>query len=487
VNVLFTSVEAAPFAKAGGMADVVGSLPAALRKMGIDARVLMPGGGFIEHLKWDIKFLFSFPFSHRGGVSDVKIYTTVYGGVPFYFVQAWPYIGGEKTVYQEVSADYPRFIFFSQVVQAVALQLQEREGFFPDILHAHDWHTGIVPFLLAASQWMREWKPVGSLLTIHNMGYQGDWAGPFLHNAGIPPRWHLELNWMGKAENLMAIGVAYADFVTTVSPRYATEIQHPEFGYGLQGLVRHRLADVRGILNGIDMDYWDPATDRLLAQNFDLESLETLRPANKTALQQRLHLPERPDVPVVGLVSRLTDQKGIDLLMPAIDAALATMDIQFVALGSGDDKYERALWRLAQRYPQKASYMNGYAEDLAHQIYAGADLFLMPSHFEPCGTSQMLSMRYGCLPLVRETGGLADTVENYDNGDGEVGTGFTFLWEQPEALYNTLRWAIETYTNKPAAWQRMAQRSMLIDFSWDRSARQYADLYDQTRARHASK
>jgi starch synthase len=484
VNVLFTSVEAAPFAKVGGMADVVGSLPAALRRLGVDARVVMPGTGSIPHQKYNITHRFGFKFAHRGGVSEVQVYGTEWKGVPVYFVQAWPYLGQERSVYQDVSQDYPRFIFFSQVVQAVAWQLREREGWFPDVLHAHDWHTGLVPFLLTASRWQADWRGVGSLMTLHNMAYQGDWAGSFLYNAGIPPRLD-PLLWQGnKDNNLLAMGILYADYVTTVSPRYAIEIQYPENAFGLDHLVRARLPDLRGILNGIDVEDWNPATDRVIAQNYDVDTVELHRPANKAALQQRLGLPVRPEVPLLGVVSRLTGQKGIDLLIPAVRGLLSTHDVQFVALGSGEDALEYGLWGVQNDFGGRARFVNTYSDDLAHLIYAGSDIFLMPSRFEPCGTSQMFAMRYGSLPLVRETGGLADTVQNYDDGAGDSGTGFTFLWSEPYPLYNTMRWAVETYFTRKEAWRRMVRRAMLRDFSWDTSARHYVDLYHQAAARH---
>jgi len=483
VNVLFTSVEAAPFAKVGGMADVVGSLPAALRKLGVDARLIMPGTGTISHQKYNINYQFSFPFQHRWGTTNAHVFYAEHKGVPVYFVQAWPYIGQERSVYQEMAQDYPRFIFFSQLTLAVAWQLKQREGWFPDVLHAHDWHTGLVPFLLTAARWQEEWKPVGSIITLHNMAYQGDWAGNFLFNAGVPPR--LEpLLWNGKDNNLLALGIAYADYVTTVSPRYAIEIQYPENAFKLEGLIRARLPDLRGILNGIDMDEWDPATDKVITQNYDADTFEVKRPANKAALQQRLGLPVRPDVPLLGVVSRLTGQKGIDLMLPAVRGLLSSHDAQFVALGSGEDALEYGLWAIQNDFNDRARFVNTYSEDIAHLIYAGSDMFLMPSRFEPCGTSQMFAMRYGSLPVVRETGGLADTVQNYDNGAADYGTGFMFLSSEPYPLYNTMRWAVETYHNRKGAWHRMIQRAMRVDFSWDVSARQYADLYEEAAARH---
>jgi starch synthase len=477
MRVLFVSAEVAPFAKVGGLADVVGSLPAALRQSGIDARVIMPGYGQIPHDKYHISRLFSFSFPHRNGVSQVDVYTCVYQGVPIYFVQAAPYIGQERTVYTDWNWDVPRFIFFNQVAMATAWQLQERIGWLPDVFHAHDWHTGLLPFLVADSRWKEEWRHTASVMTIHNIAYQGNNTSGYLWGAGIMARNHHLLRQFSLQDNLLGIGSAYCDIVTTVSPTYADEIQYPYAGYELAGLMRARAGDLRGILNGIDVNLWNPETDPHLIARYNAESFEEQRIINKRHLQSYCRLPIRDDVPVIGMVSRLTQQKGLDLALPALHQLLGETEVQFVVLGTGDTDIERELGWLALRYSDKARAFIMFDAALGQHIYSGCDIFLMPSHFEPCGIGQMLAMRYGALPVVRATGGLADTVINYDDGDADAGTGFVFEWEEAGAVLNTMRWALETYYDRPKAWRRMQRRAMQQDFSWTISAQQYIDVY----------
>lgn len=478
MNVLFTTAEAYPFAKVGGMADVLGSLPIALRRSGeVDARVVMPGYGFINHAAHNISHLFSFTFSHREGSSNIDVYTTVTDGVPFYFLQGWPYFGDDTTVYTEWSWDAPRFIFFNQAVMAFAWELQQRIGWFPDVIHVNDWHTGLLPFLIAENRHTSQWTGVRTVLSIHNLAYQGDHMGGWLWKAGVAGRHHPDLVYQDLTDNMLAIAIAYSDIITTVSARYAIEIQYPYMGYGLDSLIRTRVADLYGILNGIDTDTWNPATDSLLAANYDVKNFHEKRPINKRHLQEKAGLPVRDNVPLIGIVSRLVWQKGIDLALPALRRLLLDTDAQFIALGTGEPELEMGLSKLAQDFNWRARVFLQYDNTIAQHIYAGADMFLMPSHFEPCGMGQMLAMRYGTLPVVRETGGLADTVENYDNGAGEHGTGFIFSWEEPEALLGTLRWAIRTYHNHKDAWVRMQRRAMRRDFSWQQSAQKYIDLY----------
>lgn len=486
MNILFISAEAVPFAKVGGLADVVGSLPAALRKLNddVDARVILPGYGFIEHYKYHISHLFSFPFEHRNGTSDVHLFTCIYDGVPYYFIQAWPYFGMDSSVYTDWNWDMPRFIFFNQVVMAAMWALGERIGWLPDVVHANDWHTGLIPFLVADNRWKREWSHVGSVMTIHNIAYQGNHAGRFLYEAGIAGRNHADLVYNNLTDNLLAIGIAYSDIVTTVSPRYAQEIQYPYAGYELAGLIRQRRNDLYGILNGLDTDLWNPETDPALVSNYNANNFETKRAANKRHLQSFARLPIRDDVPLVGLVSRLARQKGLDLAIPALRQLALYEDFQFVALGTGEPDLEHDLWRLGKDFHWKVTSYLQFDAVLAQHIYAGCDIFLMPSHFEPCGMGQMMAMRYGALPLVRETGGLADTVINYDNGPADRGTGFVFLWEEPQAVEGTLRWAFDTYRNRPQAWKRMQKRGMETDFSWGKSAREYVNVYRTIINRH---
>lgn len=477
LNVLFASAEAAPFAKVGGMADVVGSLPAALRRLGVDARVIMPYYGFINPDKYGIQFAFDFWFPRKTGAVLTRVYRAEVDGVPFYLVRGWPYFGDESSTYTEWGWDVPRFLYLSQVCMAVAWELRGREGWFPDVYHVNDWHTGLIPFLLSLSRGDSAWAGVGSILSIHNMAYQGEHVGGWMFELGIPGRNQPDLVYQDKTDNLMGIALAYSDIITTVSPRYAIEIQYPYMGYGLDGLVRTRIDDLYGILNGLDVEMWNPATDKLLVSNFDADNFVSRRGPNKAQLQQDSGLPVREDAPIIGVVSRLVKQKGFDIAIPALRHLLAESDVQCVVLGSGEPELEYAFSRLGADFPGKARVFHGYNALIAQRIYAGSDIFLMPSHFEPCGIGQMIAMRYGSLPLVRETGGLADTVENYDNGPADRGTGFVFNWEQPNAVLNTLRWALDVFRHRPEAWRRMQQRAMQRDFSWDSSAAAYIDVY----------
>lgn len=483
MNILLASAEAVPFAKVGGMADVVGSLPLALRQLGIDARVILPGYGFIEHDKHNISHLFTFAFTHRMGTSTVQVYTCVHHGVPFFFVQAWPFFGNDGSVYTEWNWDVPRFIFFNQAVMATLWELRQRLGWLPDVLHVNDWHSGLLPFLLAENRWQQAWAQVATVLSIHNIAYQGDHAGRFLWDAGIPERRHTDLAAQHLTDNLLAIAIAYADRISTVSPRYAIEIQYPDAGYELAGLIQTRAPDLRGILNGLDTEMWDPVTDDRLVSNYDAEHVDTQRLPNKRHLQSLAHLPIRDEVPVIGMVTRLTRQKGLDMALPALRQLMLDTDVQVVLLGAGEAELEYQCWQLGREFHWKAAAFLQFDAALAQHIYAGSDLFLMPSHFEPCGMGQMMAMRYGSLPVVRETGGLADTVENFDNHAAEFGTGFVFQWETAEAVLGTLRWAIDTYCRRPQAWKRMQKRAMLKDVSWQKSAQAYANLYRQSLAK----
>lgn len=458
MKVLFASAEVTPFAKVGGLGDVVGSLPKALRKQGVDARILMPLYGFINRGQYNINYAFSLQLPKRDGVAEVHVSYAVYDGVPVYFMSSWPFFGEGSYLYTDWEWDVTRYVFFGQAIPAVMWQLGqgagEHEAWFADILHVHDWHTALAPFLInEAALTEPRWAEVGSVLTIHNMGYQGEYASKFLFEAGIPPRTHPDLLWQGKGDNLLGIGLAYSDMITAVSPRYAVELLYSRFGEGLEGLIRARndQGDVYGILNGIDTERNDPQTDRALPNNFSVDNFVGQRLKNKTALQAEIGLPVDPNVPLVGMVSRLVDQKGIDLAIPALRQLLADTEVQFVALGTGDRAIEHELWQLSAAYSNKARAFLRFDAGLSQRIYGACDIFLMPSRYEPCGIGQMVAMRYGALPIVRETGGLADTVQNYDDGAADYGTGFVFLWENTEAVLNTLRWSVWAWYNRPIA------------------------------------
>ncbi len=483
MKVLLTGAEAVPFAKVGGLADVLGSLPVALRKLGLDARVMLPGYGFINHLEYAIEPLFSFDFPHRLGSNEVRVYTCFYDGTPYYLLQSPPYFGLEGEVYSQWQWDMERFIYLNQALMATLWRLGEEIGWFPETLHVNDWHTSLLPFLVRSNSDVSQWASLATALSIHNIAYQGNHAGGFLFQAGIDGRDQADLVSAGLSDNLLGIGIAYSDMISTVSPRYAEEIKYPYAGYELAPLISKRSADLRGILNGLDMDLWNPARDPCLFQNFDVRDFEEKRPPNKGHLQSFARLPVAPDVPLIGIVSRLAAQKGFDMALPALRQLLGQRDLQLVLLGTGESELEYAFWQLDQDFPDQARAFLQFDGALAQQIYAGCDLFLMPSHFEPCGMGQMMAMRYGALPLARETGGLADTVKNYDNGAADTGTGFVFHWQEVSALRGTLEWALDVYHQNPSAWRRMQKRGMSMDFSWEKSAGEYIELYNLARSK----
>ena len=480
MRVLLASAEAVPFAKVGGLADVAGSLPAALRRGGVDARVIIPGYGFIDHLEYRIEPLLSFDFHHRMGSNEVKLFHCQYDGLTFYLLQSPPYFGLEGDVYSHWNWDMERFIYLNQALMAALSHLDERGGWLPDVLHVNDWHTSLLPFLLH-DHGDDQWQALATVISIHNVAYQGKDAGGFLWRAGIHGRHQPDLVDLGLTDNLLGIGIAYSDMVSTVSPRYAVEIQYPYAGYELAPLISRRAEDMRGILNGLDVERWDPNCDPTLVAKFNADNFAELRPLNKRHLQSFSRLPLRSNVPLVGIVSRLAAQKGFDLALPALRNILARRDMQLVVLGTGEAHLERAFWQLDQDFGDKVRAFLQFDGALAQQIYAGCDIFLMPSHFEPCGMGQMMAMRYGALPLVRETGGLADTVINYDNSDADSGTGFVFHWQEPQAVEGTLDWALDVYAGRPDAWRRMQERGMRADFSWTKSAKEYIALYEQAR------
>jgi starch synthase len=346
------------------------------------------------------------------------------------------------------------------------------------VLHVHDWHTALIPFLLHEARFSPGWENVASVLTIHNMGYQGWEAGGWLWLAGVPGRPDPDLVYQDKTDNLLGIGIAYAHKLNTVSPRHAIELHYPRFGEGLEGLIWARDGDFVGILNGLDIDRYNPAADPDILHHFDVSNFRTERVKNKLALQSELGLESSAHTPLIGLVTRLVEQKGMDFAAPGLRRLLAETEAQLVVLGTGKAEIEKELNRLEWDFGWKARIIIGYDARLAQRIYAGVDLLLVPSRYEPCGLTQMMAMRYGALPVVRETGGLADTVQNYDNGPGDYGTGFLFSWEEPDAVRHTLRWAIETYRFRRHAFERMQERAMKMNWTWDKPTGQYLTLYE---------
>jgi len=472
MRILMVASEAAPFAKSGGLADVVGALPRALARLGHRVDVVMPlyrgikAGASIARLTVPL----------GGQVAEASVCSVSDEGNRTLFVDHPGYFDRDY-LYGAVGHDYPdnpeRFAFLCRA----ALEWTASSGEQYDILHGHDWQAGLVPVLQreVASPSLRG---IPFVFTIHNLAYQGIFDASWLPRLGLGWEW-MNINALEfwNRISLLKGGIVFSRMITTVSPRYAQEIQTPEYGFGFDGILRNRSDDLVGILNGIDYDQWDPRRDPHLREPFDAGHLEGKQAARR-ALLEEFGLPPDPQGtrPIVGMISRLVDQKGFDLLAELSDE-LPRVNASFVLLGSGERRYEDLWLALASRHPDRVGARIGFDEPLAHRIEAGADLFLMPSRFEPCGLNQMYSLRYGTPPVVRATGGLYDTVKNFDERAG-TGTGFTFEKYSSQALLSTLRWALQTYANR-AAWRRIQAAGMQEDYSWDASARQYAKVYER--------
>ena len=467
MKVLFVAAEGAPFAKTGGLGDVIGALPKSLVKDGNEVAVILPYYNMIAAKFGDQMEDLGYFYTKLGWRWQyVGMKKTTHEGVDFYFVDNEQYFN-RGTVYGEWD-DGERFAYF----QLAALELMEKIDFIPDVLHVHDYHTAMIPFLLKEKyHWIK-------VFTIHNIEFQGQFDSGMLGDLfGVgyeryedgTLRWNNCLNWMKAA-------VLYADRVTTVSPSYAEEIKTPEFGKGLDQIMRMESGKLSGIVNGIDTDLLDPETDTHIPYHFSVKDLSG-KAKDKAALQERVGLPVRKDVPLIGMVSRLTDQKGFDLVVNELHNILQH-DVQVVLLGTGYGDYEHSFSWFGQAYPQKMSANITFNLELAQQIYAGCDIFLMPSAFEPCGLSQMMSMRYGTLPVVSEVGGLRDTVEPYNAVTGE-GTGFSFGNFSGYWMVQTLEKALDLYEDDPKAWRKLQDNAMTRDFSWDTASLAYVDLYKQ--------
>ena len=476
-KILFVTSEAHPLIKTGGLADVSGSLPKALAELGQDVRLIIPKYQALKlagetclsaSLRVDNRLVKLFEMTMPD--SGTKVLLVDY---PEFFDRPGnPYVDAAGNPWAD-NAD--RFALFCRIAVEVAM---DRAGldWQPDIVHCNDWQSGLVPALLSL-----ESKRPDSVFTIHNLAYQGLFPAESIHRLNVPGQlWHpagLEFHQM---LSFIKGGLVYADHITTVSPTYALEIQTPAYGYGLEGLLEHREADLTGIINGIDLAHWDPANDPLITQAYQAASLAQKR-GNKAALQQQLGLPVANDVPLFGLIGRLVDQKGIDLVIDCLPEMMA-MSIQFVLLGAGEKEYEQRLQNLAHLYPDKMAVTIGYSEPLAHLIEAGSDVFLMPSRFEPCGLNQMYSQRYGTLPIVRKTGGLADTVVDalpHTIAD-KTATGFVFNEAHASSLLEAAKRALILFTDKKA-WAKIQANGMKVDFSWRHSAEQYLKLYRSLR------
>jgi starch synthase len=484
MRILFVASECTPFAKTGGLADVIGALPKFIAQLGHEVDVLLPRyrSSSLDTLSLVVPSLSIQLGSRLRFCSIWRSEKSPAPGAMIYFVDCPEYFDRDN-LYGDKQGDYgdnaERFALLSRA----ALEFSKRSSTAPDVIHCHDWQTALIPVLLK-SEYSHDWffAKTATVFTIHNMGYQGLFEPWVVESAGLPrSSFHVGgVEFFGKA-NYLKGGIAYSDAVTTVSPKYSQEIQTPEFGCGLDGVVRSRKADVHGILNGVDYSEWSPAVDPHIAKNYSSETLEGKREC-KRALLRALKLPEKLERPVIGIISRLADQKGFDLITEGIEPLLA-MNPVFVVLGSGEHKYESLLHRIASVHHKQFSVRLVFDDALAHQIEAGADIFLMPSRYEPCGLNQIYSLKYGTVPVVRATGGLDDTVEQFNPSTGQ-GSGFKFREYTPAALVGAVREALETY-QKRDLWRRLMRNGMAKDFSWNVSARQYVQLYEGVLARKA--
>jgi starch synthase len=474
LRVLHIASECAPFAKTGGLGDVVGALPIAQRELGIDARVVLP---LYRGIDWNAqeRLPHALIVPAPGGAEYGAVRRgELAGGAPVYFLEHDRYFD-RNGIYGDEHGDFGDNVARFSFLCRGAFEIARAEGFAPDIIHAHDWQTALAPMYVDTTEWGTPLHGAGTILTIHNMGYQGAFAPEALRSTGLG--WEhfrdAELEHFGTL-NLLKGGLVHANRITAVSPTYARQIQTPEFGAGLDGVVRARSHDLVGILNGIDQRVWNPSTDRHLDARFDSRDLSG-KAICKAALQREAGLPAREHVPLFAVITRLTGQKGIDILVSILPSIL-TWDIQLVMLGTGDPSLERAFEAAGQHYPDKVRAFLRFDDRLAHRIEAGADFFLMPSRYEPCGMNQMYSLRYGTLPIVHATGGLADTVWNFDERTGD-GTGFSFRDLVPRALSDSIARATWTYFHRPEDVDRMRRRGMEQPFGWDRAAESYRDVY----------
>ena len=475
-KLLFVASEAVPFVKTGGLADVVGSLPKNFNRNEFDCRVILPK---YRCMKWEyvqkLEYITHFYMKLNWRSQYVGLFKLQHEGITYYFIDNEYYFGGDRPYSGDTKRDIEVFAFFSRAVLSVLPTL----GFRPDIIHCHDWQTGLVPvYLNDCFQQGDFYRGIKTVMTIHNLKFQGVWDIKTVRDlVGLSDYYFTsdKLKVYDDA-NLLKGGIVYADRVTTVSETYAEEIKTPFFGEKLDGLMRARSNCLSGIVNGIDYDVYNPETDRYIYQQYNIDNFRKEKAKNKVALQRDFGLEVDSHKMMIGIVSRLTSQKGFDLINYVMDE-MCHDNIQIFVLGTGDSNYENSFRYFDWKYGNKVSAQIYYSEELSHKIYAACDAFLMPSLFEPCGLSQLMALRYGTLPIVRETGGLKDTVIPYNEFEG-TGTGFSFKNYNAHEMLAIVRYAERIYYDRKREWNKMVDRAMMADFSWSVSARKYEALYN---------
>ncbi len=470
IKVLFLAAEAEPFVKIGGLADVAGALPLALRRLpaqvtngiALDVRLVLPLHKAIRAESATLHTVTDFPVFRRGRNMIAQLFMLPLSGMPVYFINGEPLSSSASVYSMNPSQDRDKFAFFS----LAALEMTRHLKWQPDIIHANDWHTSLALYAVRSGHTDARLARTRTLMTLHNLPYMGGEAADTLNAYGLLPLSEPVLPLWARTQPL-PLGLWAADSIVPVSPTYSREILTSEFGCGLETYLSGRLGSIRGILNGLDTASWDPEKDKTLPANFTAENLST-RAENKAALQKRLELPEDPKVPILAMIGRIDMQKGVDIALDAL-RQLGEIPWQFVVLGTGDPKLENYLIQLQSSYPDRVRLAIRYDAPLGRLIYAGADMFLMPSRYEPCGLAQMIAMRYGSVPVVRATGGLKDTVH-----DGS--TGFMFPSAEPKSMLEALQRALYLFTF-PEKWSEIQHNAMKEDFSWQHSACQYAEVY----------
>jgi starch synthase len=472
LKVLFVASESVPFIKTGGLGDVIGSLPKTLKQKKNDVRVIIPlYRSIVDKYSEDLKYITDLSVQVSWRTLYCGVFELEHEGVKFYFIDNQQYFNRDDAYGYDDDLD--RFAFFSKA----ALEILPKIKYKPDIIHAHDWHASLVPFFLKVFYSQDPfYSKIKTVFTIHNLHYQGVFGKEKLGDViGVGEDYfHADaLEYHGDI-NCMKAGIMFSDQITTVSETYSNEIKSPYFGEGLEGVLNKRADDLKGIINGIDYELYNPETDKNIPQNFDVKTFGD-KEINKVKLQRELGLEVDSNIPMVAVISRLVEAKGVDLILHVMEELLHTRNFQMVILGSGERRYEDSFRYMENNYKKKVVSYIGFRVDLSHRIYGAADMLLMPSRFEPCGLSQLIALRYGTVPIVRETGGLNDTVFSYSE-ENTKGNGFTFTNYNAHDFMNVIRTALDYYEDKKA-WKQVVKNAMKSDYSWNKSAKEYIELY----------